>query len=271
MATAREIDSRLLRALRAATPAAGLPAAGLATGLGLDEPALAARLDGLRAAGYRFDTVAGRCRLLAAPAHLIADDLCAALPEQVAGVGRQIVVFAETDSTNDLAARAGHDGVAGGLVIFAEVQRAGRGRLGRRWTAPPHQALLFSVLLRPAPVPPGRWPELTFCAALAVAETAEALTGQPTRIKWPNDVLVEGRKIAGILLERHEGRPAGSLAMFTPSGRVLERREAAATVLTRLEDIVTRWPDGFADIAAACARRGCTQPPEEIFPAAAPT
>ena len=153
------------------------------------------------------------------------------------------------------------------------------------------------MLLRPDAVPPGRWPELTFCAALAVAETAEALTGQPARIKWPNDVLVAGRKVAGILLERHEGRPAGfvvagiglnvlqqeedfppelrgragSLAMFAPPGRVLERREAAAAVLTRLEDIVTRWPDGFADIAAACARRGCVQPPEEVFPATAPT
>ena len=296
MATAQEIDSRLLRALRAAPPEAGLPAAALAARLGLDEPALAARVDGLRAVGYRIDTAAGSCRLVAAPAHLVADDLCAALPEPLAGIGRQIVVFAETDSTNDLAARAGHDGLPGGLVIFAEAQRAGRGRLGRRWTAPLHRALLFSVLLRPDTVPGERWPELTFCAALAVAETAEALTGRPARIKWPNDVLVEGRKVAGILLERHEGRPAGfvvagiglnvlqreedfppelrgragSLAMFTPPGRVLERREAAAAVLTRLEGIVARWPTGFADIAAACARRGCAQPPEAVLPAALP-
>ena len=297
MATAQEIDSRLLRALRAVPPDAGSSAAALAARLGLDEPALATRVDALRAAGYRIDAAAGRCRLLAAPAQLIADDLCAALPAHTAGVGRQIVVFAETDSTNDLAARAGHDGLPGGLVIFAEAQRAGRGRLGRRWTAPLHRALLFSVLLRPDSVPPARWPELTFCAALAVAETAELLTGRPALIKWPNDVLIEGRKIAGILLERHEGQPAGfvvagiglnvlqreedfppelrgragSLAMFAPPGRVLERREAAAAVLIRLEAIVTRWPEGFADIAAACARRGCAQPPEEVFPAPAAT
>ena len=296
MAIAHDLDCRLLRALRAASPDAGLSAATLAANLGLDEAGLATRLAGLRAAGYRIDTAADRCRFVAAPAHLVADDLCAALPENPLAVGREILVFAETDSTNDLAARAGHDGLSGGLVIFAEAQRAGRGRLGRRWTAPLHQALLFSVLLRPDAVPPGRWPELTFCAALAVAETAEQLTGRPARIKWPNDVLVEGRKVAGILLERHEGRPAGfvvagiglnvlqreedfppelrghagSLAMFAPPDRVLDRREAASTVLTNLEAIVAGWPDGFADIAAACARRGCAQPPEEVCAPASP-
>ncbi len=289
MATARDIDSRLLRALRAAPPDTGLPASELAACLGLDAPALAARVDGLRAAGYTIDLAPGSCRLHAAPAHLIADDLCASLPESTAGVGREILVFAETDSTNDLAARAGHDGVPGGLVIFAESQRAGRGRLGRKWNAPPHQALLCSVLLRPDAVPVSRWAELTFCAALAVAGVAEEFTGQPARIKWPNDVLLGGRKVAGILLERHEGQPAGfvvvgiglnvlqreedfspelreragSLAMFAPADENLERRQAAAAVLTCLESLVTRWPGDFPAIMAACAERGCTRPPEE--------
>ena len=176
-----------------------------------------------------------------------------------------------------------------GIVIFAESQRAGRGRLGRRWVSPPHRNLLFSILLRPAAVPVGRWSELTFCAALAVAETAERFAGQPARIKWPNDVLVAGRKVAGILLECHHRQTpgfvvvgiglnvlqreedfdpalrdrAGSLMMTLPPGAdVPTRREVAALVLGRLEQHYARWPDGFAAIMGECERRGCVHPAE---------
>ena len=293
MAKPTDADSRLLRALRAGDGSDGQDEAdGLA---GWDHAAVSERVTVLRAAGYVItaDPTRGILghRLVSAPERLVADDLCAALPPDAAGVGREIVVFEETDSTNDLAARAGHDGAAGGLVIFAERQRAGRGRLGRRWTAPPHRALLFSVLLRPAvmDVPAARWSELTFCAALAVAETAEWATGRPARIKWPNDVLVEGRKVAGILLERHQQpapgfvvagiglnvlqapedfppelrERAGSLAMLALPGRTVERRRVAVVVLERLESILACWPDDFTGIMAACAERGCERPPEE--------
>ncbi len=210
------------------------------------------------------------------------DLLRAALPAE-AVVGRQILVFEETDSTNDLAARAGDDGLPEGLAIFAESQRAGRGRLGRRWTSPPYQALLLSVLLRPAAVPVARWPELTFCAALAVAETAERLTGQPARIKWPNDVLLGGRKIAGILLEAHHRRTpgfvvvgigvnvlqrltdlapelrerAGSLAMASDGTPPPDRHHVASLLLERLGGNYARWPDDFAPMMQACRERGC--------------
>ena len=221
-----------------------------------------------------------------APPRLDPDTLRAALPPD-APVGGKILVFEETDSTNDLAARAGDDGLPGGLVIFAESQRAGRGRLGRRWTTPPYQALLFSVLLRPETVPAARWPELTFCAALAVAETAERVTGRPARIKWPNDVYLAGRKVAGILLEAHHRRTpgfvvvgvgvnvlqgpddfapelrerAGSLAMAADAGApALDRHRVAALLLERLGAHYAGWPDGFAAIMQACRQRGCEPP-----------
>ncbi len=210
------------------------------------------------------------------------DRLRAALPAD-AIIGRQILVFEETDSTNDLAARAGDDGLPEGLAIFAESQRAGRGRLGRKWTSTPRQALLFSILLRPPAVPVARWLELTFCAALAVAETAEQLTGQPARIKWPNDVLLGGRKIAGILLEAHHRQTpgfvvvgigvnvrqqpadfapelrerAGSLAMALDGSPPPDRHRVAQQLLERLETHYVRWPDGFAAIMQACRERGC--------------
>ena len=206
MARPDDPDVRLLRALRTAARAGErLTADTLAAdrfSIGEQE----ARLETLRSVGYRISGDAAHgWRLESAPATLIADDILATLPAMPGRIiGREILVFAETDSTNDLAKQAGDDQLPEGLVIFAEKQRAGRGRLGRAWESPPRQGLWFSVLLRPASdLPVERWPELTFCAALAVAQTAERFTGAPARIKWPNDVLVNGRKIAGILLECH--------------------------------------------------------------------
>ena len=217
------------------------------------------------------------------------DAIRAALPEGTV-VGRQVLVFEETDSTNDLAARAGEDGLVEGLVIFAESQRAGRGTSGRRWVSPPRQNLLFSVLLRPTHVSAARWPELTFCAALAVAEAAEQVTGQTARIKWPNDVLLGGRKVAGILLETYQrgvGKfvvvgiglnvlqkeadfdpeiraRAGSLTMAAGTGSLLTREAVAAAVLTRLGEHYRSWPEGFASSLAECEHRGCLPPTEVI-------
>ena len=293
MATARDMDVGLLRAWRAANGQI-LPAAALAHAAGnLSPELLAARVAGLRAAGYTIEgplEPGNRYCLVLPPSRLIADDLRAARPED-ATVGREILVFEETDSTNDLAARAGQDGVPEGLVIFAESQRAGRGRLGRKWVSPPRRNLLCSVLLRPEAVPVERWPELTFCAALAVAETAERFTGLPARIKWPNDVLLAGRKVAGILLECHHGQApgfvvvgiglnvlqqeedfppelrdrAGSLAMLRTGEKIvprLDRREVAACLLERLENLYAKWPDRFASVSEECGRRGCDSPPE---------
>ena len=202
-------------------------------------------------------------------------------------VGRQILVFEETDSTNDLAAQAGDDGLAEGIVIFAESQRAGRGTAGRKWVSPPRQNLLFSVLLRPESIPASRWPELTFCAALAVAEAVEDTTGQMARIKWPNDVLIDGRKVAGILLESHQRKApgfvvvgvglnvlqrmedfdpeiqarAGSLTMAVGPGQKLRRETVAAAVLTKLEELYLRWPVNLEEIMEECERRGIQEDP----------
>ncbi len=213
------------------------------------------------------------------------DDLRAALPPG-ATVGREILVFEKTDSTNDLARRAGDDGIAEGLVIFAEAQRAGRGTQGRRWMSPPYRGLWFSILLRPATVPVSRWPELTFCAALAVAKTAELATGQPARIKWPNDVLIGGHKVAGILVECHHRQNPGfvvvgiglnvlqqpgdfdpelrgraaSLAMMSRDDVPVERRYVAVNVLRGLEKVYRRWPDEFPSMMDDCREHGCVEP-----------
>ena len=116
------------------------------------------------------------------------------------GLWREIEVVESTGSTNaDLLARA-QQGEAEGTVLAAEEQRAGRGRMGRTWTAPPRAALTFSMLLRPA-VPPARRGWLPLLTGVAVATAVTGVTGVETRLKWPNDLLAAGAKLAGILAE----------------------------------------------------------------------
>lgn len=116
-------------------------------------------------------------------------------------VGRRIAVWNRVSSTNDVAARAACSGLNDGLVVLAEEQTAGRGRRGRTWVAPPRSSLLMSVVLFPPdPLDHPAW--LTALGAVAAAEIVETATGRQARIKWPNDVRVGGRKIAGVLVER---------------------------------------------------------------------
>ena len=116
---------------------------------------------------------------------------------------RDVRVVSETGSTNaDLLADA-RNGAPEGTVLAAEYQSAGRGRLGRRWASPPRAALTVSVLLRPRGVPAGRKGWVPLLAGVAVASALRAGAGLDARLKWPNDVLVQGAKVAGILAERH--------------------------------------------------------------------
>jgi BirA family transcriptional regulator, biotin operon repressor / biotin---[acetyl-CoA-carboxylase] ligase len=107
--------------------------------------------------------------------------------------------YATTDSTNTRARELAAAGAPGGTVVTAAEQTAGRGRQGRTWTAPAGKALLYSALLRPLDA---RHLMLPLAVPLAVCETAEALRpGLESKVKWPNDVLVDDRKLAGILIE----------------------------------------------------------------------
>ena len=113
-------------------------------------------------------------------------------------------VKASTGSTNADVVAAARAGAPPGLVVTADEQTAGRGRLGRAWGTPPRAALAVSVLLRPSPVPAARWGWLPLLTGLAVLDAVNA-TGVDARLKWPNDVLVADRKLAGILAERVTG------------------------------------------------------------------
>jgi BirA family transcriptional regulator, biotin operon repressor / biotin---[acetyl-CoA-carboxylase] ligase len=170
--------------------------------LGISRAAIWARIEELRRLGYEIEASPHQgYRLVSAPDLLHADDLLARLgPTRV--IGRDIRVFQETTSTSDVVEKLAHDGVKEGVVVFAESQTKGRGRLGRTWVSPAGKGLWFSVLLRPA-LRPQEATQLTVLAALALARAVEVQTGLAVEIKWPNDLLLRGRKAAGILTELH--------------------------------------------------------------------
>ncbi len=120
-------------------------------------------------------------------------------------------VLAESLSTNAVVAARARAGAPEGLVVVAEHQTAGRGRLERAWVTPPRAALTFSVLLRPE-VPDQRWPWLPLLVGVAVVDAVEDAGGPACALKWPNDVVYDDLKLAGLLVERVES-PTGPAAV----------------------------------------------------------
>ena len=106
----------------------------------------------------------------------------------------------ETDSTNKVARRLAEKGARNGEIVIAEEQTQGRGRLDRRWVSPPYVNLYFSMVLRPQ-LAPAHAPQITLMAAVALADAIAAFIPAPPAIKWPNDIIVDGKKLAGILTE----------------------------------------------------------------------
>ena len=191
-------DAKILSALRAQPD--GVSGAQLAEQLGISRAAIWARIEELRRLDY--DIEAGPhfgYRLVHSPDALHADDLLARLGETKV-IGRDIQVFEETTSTNDVMEKLARDGVKEGAVVFAESQTKGRGRLGRKWISPERKGLWFSVLLRPD-LRPQEATQLTVASATALRRAIAAETGLQPEIKWPNDILIDGKKVAGILTE----------------------------------------------------------------------
>lgn len=145
-------------------------------------------------------------------------------PSALVVPGWRVEVLAESPSTNVAVAARALAGEPAGLVLAAEHQTAGRGRLDRTWVTPARAALTFSALLAPSGVPLERWPWLPLLSGLAVLDGVRRCTGVAATLKWPNDVLVDGRKVAGILLQRVEC-PAGPMAVVGVGVNVSSTRD----------------------------------------------
>lgn len=276
-------DAKILAALRASPD--GVSGAQLAEQLAISRAAVWARIDDLRKLGY--DIEAGPhfgYKLVNSPDALHADDLLARLgPTHV--VGRDIQVFERTTSTNDVAEKLARDGVKEGVVVFAESQTKGRGRLGRVWESPSRKGLWLSVLLRPQ-LRVQEATQLTVVSATALRRAIKTVTGLVADIKWPNDLLLGGKKAVGILTEmsaevdrvRHIIIGIGVdvnqvVADFPPelrklatslraeSGEEISRAELATEILRELDRDYARIGAGkFSEVAdeweAACVTIG---------------
>ena len=115
-------------------------------------------------------------------------------------VGQAVAYWPQTDSTNDEARRLADEGAPEGLLALTEYQEAGRGRLDRAWVAPHGTSLLMSILFRPQ-LAPHQVQRLTMSCGLATADAIESQTGLRAGLKWPNDLVIEGAKVGGILTE----------------------------------------------------------------------
>ncbi len=250
------LDAAILGALRSAPWVSG---ADLSSRLGVTRAAIWARIEELRSLGYEVEASPhSGYRLLGCPDRLHADDLTSRIGG-VRVVGRDIRVFQETNSTSDVLERLAREGVQEGLVVFAESQTRGRGRLGRPWISPPGRGIWFSVLLRPV-LRPQAATRLTVAAATALARAIRREIPLRPEIKWPNDIMIHGRKVAGVLTElsgeldsvRHLilgiGINANLVRVDFPSdlhasatslrlelGRPIDRASLAATLLQELD------------------------------------
>ena len=169
-------------------------------------------------------------------------------------VGRRLVRLGTVVSTMDEVEALARAGEPEGIVVVADEQTAGRGRSGRRWSAPTGSSLLCSILLRP-PVPPDRLAVLPLVVGVAAAEAIDAVAGVACRLKWPNDVWIDGRKVAGVLVTARTGAAGlehsvvgvginvnvpptevidGATSLLTATGHLHDRERLLTVLLERL-------------------------------------
>jgi BirA family biotin operon repressor/biotin-[acetyl-CoA-carboxylase] ligase len=164
------------------------------------------RISELQKLGYTIENHPSHgYKLISSPDHLMADDLLARMDaydskRTVRTIGNKILIFENTSSTSDVIQKFASGNHPEGLAVFAEEQTSGRGRHGRNWFSPPRKGLWFSILVKPR-IEIASFPRLTILSAVAVATALEKITGLEFRVKWPNDVFCNNKKLAGILVE----------------------------------------------------------------------
>jgi BirA family biotin operon repressor/biotin-[acetyl-CoA-carboxylase] ligase len=234
-------EVQILRQLRRGTEALSLEA--LSENAGVSISQVERLLESLCESGFFFNRTDGSVRLLCEPDSLVPQSIMARLETKI--IGREVLVFRETSSTNDLARQAGEGGVAEGIVFFAEYQTGGRGTQGRKWISHSNQGLWFSILLR-SPLPFDEWPFLVQMAIVAVAETIERRIKEPVAVKAPNDLYLGGGKLGGFLLETSNGWDFQVLGIGVNVRSSPQIRGYPTVAL----DQFTKAPNSMSDLAA---------------------
>ncbi|MBE0575702.1 MAG: biotin--[acetyl-CoA-carboxylase] ligase [Desulfuromonadales bacterium] len=247
----------------------------ISTNLGISRAAVWKHIRNLRQAGYLIEAIPSRgYQLLKSPDVLMPESIQTGLDSRL--VGSRVRCFDETDSTNMQACRMGDEGGVDGLVVIADRQTSGKGRMGRQWESPGGVNLYASILLRP-PVLPFEAPKLTFLSAVAVCRAIMHCTGLQPTVKWPNDILLHGAKVAGLLNEmssetdqvhyvvlgigvnlnmRQEQFPDDlrypATSLFMVSGQIVSRLDFTRTLLQEIDALYqTYLEQGSAPIMSA--------------------
>ena len=248
-----ETDDLLLFLLKHAAPS-HISGEEIARALDVSRSAVWKKIQELEEVGYRIRAVPHLgYQLTGLPERLVPEEIRSYLKTR--DLGCRIFVFPTIDSTNRVALDMGRKGAPHGQAILAESQSAGRGRLGRAWNSPAGKGIYLSLILRPK-LELSQVPKLTLAAAVAAAETLESAGLRNVRIKWPNDLLINGKKACGILTEMvaeadrvecvvlgigvnvnadQPDLPPHATSLKLESGRNLDRNVLTADLLNRLE------------------------------------
>ncbi|WP_458412716.1 biotin--[acetyl-CoA-carboxylase] ligase [Schinkia sp. CFF1] len=167
--------------------------------LGCSRTAVWKHIEDLRKDGFEMEAVQRKgYRILKQPDRISGNEIQLGL--QTKYLGRDVHYEESVTSTQKVAHKLAYEGVPEGTVVVAEEQVTGKGRLDRTWFSPKYAGIWFSLILRPT-IPPQQAPQLTLLAAVGVVRGIEAATGIHCEIKWPNDILINGKKVVGILTE----------------------------------------------------------------------
>lgn len=235
--------------------------------LGITRAAVWKSIESLRQDGYDIDSLPSRgYRLNTSPDRLSEGELSGRLTGNL--IGKKLICLEQVDSTSNYVKQCAADGATEGLVVLADQQTGGRGRLGRSFSAPKGKGLYLSVLLRPN-LPPAEVVNLTAWVAVAVCNGIEAATGTRPGIKWTNDIILQQKKLCGILTEMGMEAESGALqyvvigiginisqtegdfgaeiaekatSIMLSTGKALRRAELAAAVITALDEMYQVFP-----------------------------
>ncbi len=171
----------------------------LSEAIGCSRTAIWKHIEGLRKEGFELEALRRKgYRIISIPEKITSNEIQLGLATDT--FGRTIHYEETVSSTQKIAHKLAYDGVNEGTIVVAEEQIAGRGRLDRVWHSPKYSGVWMSIILRPA-IPISQAPQLTLLTAVSVASGIQELTGLLPEIKWPNDILINGKKCVGILTE----------------------------------------------------------------------
>ncbi|HYK71952.1 MAG TPA: biotin--[acetyl-CoA-carboxylase] ligase [Pseudoneobacillus sp.] len=171
----------------------------LADVIGCSRTAVWKHIEELRKEGFELEAIRNKgYRILKTPEKITADEIRLGLKTKF--FGHTIQYEESVESTQRIAHRLAYEHAPEGTIVIAEEQLSGRGRMDRKWYSPKYTGVWMSIILRPN-IPLAKAPQLTLIAAVAVVQTIEELTGLSPEIKWPNDILINGKKMTGILTE----------------------------------------------------------------------